>query len=161
MHHDTGFAPNVEYNICTLSGCKNSKTGKRKNVEESAVKGSWVIGIGGNKTGNPNKLIYAMEVEKNLPYPQFRKEYPNKKYLKRKDAGKRVLVSTKFYYFGKNALNLPRGLKHIIINGRGCKCVTDNDVARLKMFIEKSGYRNYGVFGEPCNAGSPSKEKKC
>jgi hypothetical protein len=54
MTHDTGFAPNLKYGICTLSGCK------KNTIEVDAKRGSWVIGIGGNNTSKPNKLIYAM-----------------------------------------------------------------------------------------------------
>jgi len=152
MDHDTGFAPNTEYNICTLSGCKNSKNGKRKNIEESAAKGSWVIGIGGNKTGKPNKLIYAMEVEENLPYPEFRKKYSQKSvYLRPKNAGTNVLVSVNFYYFGNNAIDLPNELKHIIVDTHGCRCVSNKDVSRLKKYIEQCGYAKYGAYGEPNN----------
>ena len=61
MDHDTGFAPNIDHNICSLSGCKKTT------VEKWAEKGSWVIGIGGKNTGKPNKLIYAMKVEENQP----------------------------------------------------------------------------------------------
>lgn len=68
--HDTGFAPNIEYGICTLSGCKKTT------IEVYAKRGSWVIGIGGNNTGKPNKLIYAMEVEDNLPYSEFKEGIP-------------------------------------------------------------------------------------
>jgi len=159
MKRDTGFAPNVEYDICTLSGCKNRKDGKRRNIEELAVKGSWVIGIGGNKTGKPDKLIYAMEVEENLPYSEFKKRYPQKhdEYLRQMKLGRKhgenVLVSIKFYYFGNNAIDLPNELSHIIIKGQGFrqKGITDEVVSRMKKHIEECGYRNYGVFGKPCN----------
>ncbi len=69
IDHDTGFAPNVKYGICTLSGCKKTT------IEQWAQKGSWVIGIGGNNTGKSDKLIYAMEVEENLLYSQFSTDF--------------------------------------------------------------------------------------
>ena len=47
MDHDTGYAPNTSFRICSMTGCKNSKTGKKRNIEELAEQGSWVIGIGG------------------------------------------------------------------------------------------------------------------
>ena len=150
MHHDTGFAPNTSYNICSMTGCKNSKNGKRKNIEESAERGSWVIGIGGNYTNQPNKLIYAMEVESNLLLNQFRKKYPAKsKYLRGKTPGTNVLVSSKFYYFGKNAVCIPNELKNIIIDRQGCWLVSDEDVKKLKNHLSKK-YK-YGLYGEPNN----------
>lgn len=162
MTHDTGFAPNTKYGICSLSGCKNSKNGKRKNIEESAVKGSWVIGIGGNNTHQPNKLIYAMEIEENIPYSQFKKRYPGKsKYLQEENAGNNVLLSRKFYYFGKKAIDLPEYLKHIIIKTRNYINVEDVDVRKLKEHIEKCGYRKYGVFGKPNNKNAKNCYHQC
>ncbi len=67
MDYDTGFAPNTKYGICTLSGCMKTT------VERGAVRGSWVVGIGGKDTGKPDKLIYAMEIEENLLYSEFKK----------------------------------------------------------------------------------------
>jgi hypothetical protein len=86
-----------------------------------------------------------------LSYSKFKKRYPGKsKYLQVNDAGTNVLLSRKFYYFGDNAIDLPEELKHIII-GRGRKCVTEDNVSELKRYIEKCGYRKYGVFGKPNN----------
>lgn len=126
VDHDTGFAPNVDHSICSLSGCKKTT------IEKWAEKDSWVIGIGGKNTGKPNKLIYAMKVEENLPYREFRSRYPVKsRYLSPKDAGTNVLVSREFYYFGDQAIELPEDLKHIIIDRQSCKRVSDEDVDRL------------------------------
>jgi len=138
MDHDTGFAPNTSFGICSLTGCKNSKSGKRRNIEELAGPGSWVIGIGGNNTGKPNKLIYAMEVEENLPINEFKKHYPGKsKYLKGHTPGSNVLISRKFYYFGKNAIDVPKALKHIIIDRQGFWKVSDEDIKKLKSYLSK------------------------
>lgn len=143
LDHDTGFAPNIEYRICTLSGCKKTT------IERWAKRGSWVIGIGGNNTGKPDKLIYAMEVEDKLPYRQFKKRYPRKsRYLQKEKAGHYVLISKKFYYFGDNAVDLP---EKFIIDRQGCRCVSENDVTEFKKHIETKGYRKYGIYGEPNN----------
>jgi len=138
MTHDTGFAPNIEYGICTLSGCKNNKSGRKKNIEENATRKSWVIGIGGKDTGKSNKLIYVMEVEENLEYSQFQERYPEKsKYLQPENAGTNVLLSRKFYYFGDHAVDLPEGLVHIIYRGRNCKSVCDKDISKLRKYLEE------------------------
>lgn len=145
MDHDTGFAPNVGYALCTLSGCK------KNTIEKWAKKGSWVIGIGGNNTGKANKLIYIMKVDENLTYKEFRKRYPVKsKYLNTKTAGPNVLVSKEFYYFGKRAIDLPPDLKHIIFDRHGCKRVSDKDVCKLVKHIESLGF-NPGKIGKPNN----------
>ena len=130
--------------ICTLSGCK------KNTIELWAKKGSWVIGIGGRNTGKPDKLIYAMEVEENLPYFEFKKRYPKKSgYLPPEKAGSRVLVSRKFYYFGNKAIDLPENLKHIARVRRGCKRISDKDVDKLKKYLERR--YSYGVHGSPNN----------
>ena len=154
IDHDTGFAPNIKYGICTLCGCK------KKTIEVWVKRGSWVIGIGGNNTGKPDKLIYTMEVEENLPYSQFRKRYLGKsKYLGVKNAGTNVLISRKFYYFGDNAIDLPEELKHIIIDRRGCRHVFEEDVNKLGRYL--AARYSYGKLGNPNNSKNRSKCGKC
>src|SRR2546422_2833130 len=65
MDHDTGFAPHVSENICTLCGCKTTT------VEAWAEPGSWVIGIGGRGKSRPDALIYAMRGESKPTLPEF------------------------------------------------------------------------------------------
>lgn len=155
MDYDTGFAPNTEHGICTLSGCKKST------IERWAEKGSWVIGIGGDNTGKPDRLIYAMKVEKKIPYAAFKKDFPRKsEYLNRQKAGDNVLMSKNFYYFGDNAIALPSKLSHVIIDRQGCKCVDDVDVRKLRRHLERS--YEAGVLGKPNNAGREvSSGKRC
>ena len=111
-----------------------------------------------------------MEVEENLCYSRFEKKYPNKhsEYLRQKrlklgKPGTNVLVSKKFYYFGSNAVDIQRckELKHMIIDRHGCKCISGEDVNKLKRYFEKCGYRNYGVFGKPNNEESFHRSKRC
>jgi hypothetical protein len=94
LDHDLGFAPNVDFGICTLCGCKTHS------IEAWAKPDSWVIGIGGNGTGRPSKLIYAMQVEQVLPFAEFKARYRQKSgYLKGKpiDPAANVLFSRQFY----------------------------------------------------------------
>lgn len=152
MDHDTGFAPNISFGICSLTGCKNSKSGKIRNIEELARPGSWVIGIGGRRTNQPNKLIYAMEVESNQLLNHFRENYPDKsKYLNGRTTGTNVLVSTKFYYFGKKAIDIPPNLEHIIIKGPKYRIVSNEVIKKLKEHLSKEGKGEYGVYGTPNN----------
>lgn len=145
IDHDTGFAPNADSDICTLSGCKTTT------VEKWAEKGSWVIGIGGNNTGKPDKLIYAMKVDENLQYAEFRRKYPIKsKYLPPENAGTNVLVSREFYYFGGNAIDLPSSLKHISTDRQGCKRLSDKDAGKLKRYLISREF-NRGKLGNPNN----------
>ena len=149
MDHDLGFAPNVDYGICTLCGCKKS------NIERWAKKDSWVIGIGGNGTGKANKLIYAMQVEEVIPYAEFKARYKRKSaYLSKQRnepaAGANVLFSRRFYYLGDKAIDLPKELPRIIIQGRGCKLVMDEDAAKLSKYLAER--YSYGKHGQPNNA---------
>lgn len=146
IDHDTGFAPHIEKNICIMSGCKINT------IEKWATEGSWVIGIGGNNTGKPDKLMYAMKVAKNISFEQFKEDYPEESgYLDSRYAGENVLISYEFYYFGDKAIDLPADLKRIIIKYQGCKCVSESDVAKLCEYIESKGYR-YGKIGNPNNS---------
>lgn len=160
MDRDTEFAPNTSFGICSLTGCKNSKTGKRRNIEELAERGSWVIGIGGKGTNRPDKLIYAMEIESNLSLDQFREKYPGKsKYLKGHTPGSYVLVSRKFYYFGVNAIDVPKEIEHIIIDRQGFRKVSDECIKKLKSHLSKK--YEYGVYGDPNNSETKGKCEKC
>ncbi|GAH34052.1 unnamed protein product [marine sediment metagenome] len=158
MDHDTGFAPKIKDGVCTLSGCKSQAKNGRRNIEELAEKGSWVIGIGGNNTAKPNMLIYAMEVEENILYSKFKKRDP-RHYSPSEEpkSENHVLVSKKFYYFKDNALELSDTLRGIIIRGPWFKYVSDEDIDKLKKFLSER-YKHYGVFGEPNN---PRASKKC
>ncbi len=150
MDHDTGFAPNVNYGLCSLAGCKQNT------VEKNAEKGSWIIGIGGNNTGKPNRIIYVMEVEEKLPINQFKKQYPKKsKYLTQDRKYTNALVSRKFYYFGNKAIDLPEQLQHIIWKRRGCKCMSDEDINKLKRYVSER--YSYGKLGNCCNPQSKCK----
>jgi hypothetical protein len=151
VDHDRGFAPNVEYGICTLCGCKINT------IESWAQKGSWVIGVGGNGTGKSNKLIYAMEVKQVLSRAEFRARYRRKStYLRGKAiSAANVLLSRKFYYFGDNAIDLPKELRHIVIRGRGCKRVSDEDILKLSKYLKRE--HTCGTRGRPNN---PPKEQQ-
>ena len=153
MDHDTGFAPNTGFRLCTLSGCKTTT------VERWAKKGSWVIGIGGKGTHQSNKLIYAMEVENNLTYKDFAARYPRKSQYLRKKSVEGILISRRFFYFGNAAIDLPTKLQHIIIGGRGCKCVSDEDVASLEKYL--ASHFRYGVQGKPNNLSPRSYRSGC
>ena len=156
MDHDTGFAPNVKFGICTLTGCKQRSESGKNNIEENAEPGSWVIGIGGKGTHKPGKLIYAMKIEKNLSIKEFKKKYPGKyketmrmAKIVKGDSGNNILISRIFYYFGNNAEDLPESLEHIIYQGRNCKCIPREDAMALDKHLSKT-YR-YGIHGVPNN----------
>ena len=157
VDHDTGFAPNIASGLCSLCGCK------KITIEQWSQKGSWVIGIGGNNTGKPNKLIYAMEVEENLLYTQFKNRFPRRsKYLEgRCKADAPVLISRKFYYFGDKAIGLPKELDNIMIHQHGCKCISKEDIEKLHAHIKSvTKGAGFGSYGLPNNATEQSKRCK-
>ena len=97
-----------------------------------------------------------MEVQKVLPFFEFRSRYIRKgAYLRGKgiDRAANVLLSRKFYYFGDKAIDLPNDLQHIIIRGRGCKRVSDGDIAKLNKYLKS---RPYGTWGSPIITGRNS-----
>lgn len=155
LDHDTGFAPHPSGSRCTLCGCKTTS------VERWSQPGSWVIGIGGIRTGKPDALIYAMKVESVLSVATLRRRFPrHAAYLqgRAQNPSNRVLLSHHFYYFGNGAIRLPNSLKSLIVRQQGCKKVSDEEVRRLSGFLSRR-FR-LGVHGHPNNASS-HRGKKC
>lgn len=145
MDHDNGCAPRIENdNFCFLSGCKMNT------VESWAKEGSWVIGIGGNGTHKPDKIIYAMKVDRNMTMPEFMQEFPEKKEHIINDKASHVLLSTEFYYLGDKALSLPATLEHLVIRAQGCKKFNVDTVKTLKNFLQNQGIK-HGKNGNPNN----------
>lgn len=146
LDHDTGFAPHVEGGWCLLCGCKTTT------VERWAEQGSWVIGIGGNRTRKPDRLLYAMQVNDVKPVGLLRRRRPRiVAYLRGRgiDPSAPVLLSRNFYYFGDKALPLPSALKDLVIRGPGCKRVSDRSCSQLVAYLS-SRFRK-GSHGEPNN----------
>ncbi len=71
---DTGFAPNPFWGYCTLATCKPA-------VRRTARINDWIVGLSPKRCGN--RIVYAMQIEKILPYvcyyqdPQFTKKIPD------------------------------------------------------------------------------------
>jgi Nucleotide modification associated domain 2 len=145
--HDLGFAPHIWRCVATVCGCKVST------IERWAEVGSWIVGIGGNGTGKPNQLLYAMQVTATPKYCEFREQHQaNAAYLSSHpiEDEAHVLVSHgKFYYFGDQAVSLPTKLSNIIHPTQGCKRLSDEDVTHLIRFL---GNLKPGKHGEPNNA---------
>ena len=157
LDHDTGFAPHVMDGVCTLCGCKTTS------IEVWAQPGSWVVGIGGNNTGKPNLLIYAMKVECNPTVGDLCRRSPGLTgYLRGHGIAEsaRILMSKRFYYFGDNAISLPSELQQdLIIPRQGCKKVTDKDIDRLVAHLKERDY-SIGKHGDPNNP-TPKTPTRC
>jgi hypothetical protein len=170
VEHDNGYAPNPYFGVCTLCRCKFRKhpAGKR-NIVELAEEGNWIVGTGGasNRSAGHGKLVYAMRVVekptraeyfsdgrfaqkkpvKTGTYKQTRgdNERPNDDFEKHFQF---ALVSHQFYYFGANAIDIP---KEFDLEKRGPGFRSHFDLADIRRFIEwlEKTYRP-GKHGEPC-----------
>ena len=69
---DQGSAPNPFHGRCTLAICKPV-------IRRVAKPGDLVVGIGSKKLGHPDKVIYAMQVERSLPIADYYHAYPEKR----------------------------------------------------------------------------------
>ena len=159
LDHDTGFAPHVQGRLCTLCGCKTTT------VESWAKAGSWVFGVGGNGTGRPNRLIYAMSVESAPTVAEVRRFSPDVlSYLEGHgiDDNARILVSRSFYYFGDRAIEVPEEVRQdLTIPRQGCKRVTDQAARFLASYL-RGAYPSPGILGKPNNpALNPLWERSC
>jgi len=175
VEHDGGGAPNPYFGICTLCLCKyRKKTKSRKNVVEWAAPGDWVIGTGGanlKKSSGHGTLIYAMRVDEKLTRQQyfvdrrFSKKKPgtNGTYEQKQGDNKRprtpfernkqsVLISRHFYYFGRNAIRVPKN-KFRNLEKTGPWFRSDFDkayIARFAKWLETETRFRPGKHGVPC-----------
>lgn len=66
--------------------------------------------------------------------------------LKRDTGSNNVLIGTKYWYFGKDAVEIPDELMAIVPNGRGDKKDTEHEEALIE-WVEK--FKEKGFIGEP------------
>jgi hypothetical protein len=156
--NDSGFAPDPSDNYCTLACCKPK-------IRKNADVGDWVVGTGSKSTVGNDKLVYAMKITEKMDFDRYFKDnrfkdrLDNIYYLengswKQKEnnfhyesdikhdlSGLYVLVSSKYHYFGKNAVKIPAEFRGIIKKGPGHKSNFNNElIASFIDWLEK----NYG-----------------
>lgn len=155
---DTGFAPNPSGGYCTLANCKCRGKDGRRNVEELAKVGDWIVGTGGadrRKSSGHGTLIYAMRVEENPLLEDYNRDRrfrgrlgncPDKRH--RKDTY--ALISRYFWYFGRNAIQIPENfLKHPLEKrGRGFR--SNFSEKFIRDFVQWVEGKKPGVHGGPC-----------
>lgn len=175
VEHDGGHAPNPYFGICTLCLCKyRKKTTSRKNVVERAVPGDWVIGTGGanlKKSAGHGTLIYAMRVDEKLTRQRyfldrrFRNKKPRQNGTYAQKQGDNIrprtpferneqlaLISRHFYYFGANAIRIPKN-KFRNLEKSGPRFRSDFDdayIARFLKWLETEAGFKPGKYGDPC-----------
>ncbi len=160
VDHDLGFAPNPFGGYCTLVHCKfGGKTGRR-NVVELADVGDWVIGTGGKgkDSAGHGRIIYLMRVGQKPPFGDY---VSDRRFQGRTDCedfgsgNKYALVSTRFFYFGRNALpisNLPDELATNIAK-RGAGFRSDYPLEKIKKLVRWfTNHYEIGMHGDPCGA---------
>ena len=171
VDHDEGREPNPYSSTCTLCRCKFSKKAEithgqrgRKNIVELAEKGDWVIGTGGlsRRSAGHGKLIYAMLVDERLPReeyynaPRFAEKKPERPRNNFQRHGQFALVSEHYYYFGKNAIEIPERFRHFEKKGPGFRYVKPEEFGPFLEWLKKK-YKA-GKHGEPC--GTVADERK-
>lgn len=126
VEHDEGRSPNPFGGYCTLAHCKFSSDGKHPNVTELAEVGDWVVGTGGRsaRSAGHGRLVYAMKVTEKLTL----EDYGNDQRFRRREDNRPAdahrtdrfaLVSRIFYYFGANAVKIPRAFIEHPLEKRG------------------------------------------
>lgn len=166
VDHDEGVAPNPDGGLCTLCRCKYRKRAEgKRNIVEMAKEGDWVIGTGGasKRSAGHGKLVYAMRVDEKPTraeyYRRFRKTRVDSK--PPCDAFEKhcqfALVSRHFYYFGVNAIDIPKTFK---LEKKGPGYRRDFDQADIDKFVEwLEEQKKRGKCGEPCSPKSSEKPK--
>ncbi len=152
VDHDHGFAPNPCDGFCTLAKCKFGK----KNITELAQKGDWIVGTGGanlKKSAGHGNLIYAMKVDDKIPLAEYCHAYGGKRidadHVENED-DRSVLTSNHFFYFGRNAIPIPKRFgEDFEKRGRGYRSnFTDELVEKFAKWLEANF--TIGVNGAPC-----------
>jgi hypothetical protein len=180
VDHDTGFAPNPYFGVCTLCLCKyRERPGKPRNIVELAEEGDWIAGTGGadlRKSAGHGKLVYAMRVDKKLTReqyhtsPRFAKKKPSTTGTYDETRGdnkpprngfeKRdqfVLISRHFYYFGSAAISIPRDFPNLEKRGPGFR--SDFDPQYIVRFVRWLERKKAGRHGEPCQKPAPEPKR--
>ncbi|MEP7137116.1 MAG: hypothetical protein ABI904_19490 [Chloroflexota bacterium] len=186
VKYDTGLAPNPFWGYCTLAVCTPNHMGIRLNKNDwivgvtikargnkllYAMKISEVLSfneyysdnrfeskkpvIGGEWMQKVGDNMYYLD-EKGI-WKQHRTIYHREIEIKKKDLKHPlVFISKEFFYFGRNALNMPHDFGSLVINRQGCKLnhnetVVDNFIKWLYQSFE------YGVYGNPYDSNEESK----
>lgn len=177
VEHDNGFAPNPYHGVCTLAQCKYRKDKtKRRNLVEMAEVGAWIVGTGGadrSKSAGHGKLIYAMRVDGRLTLGDYdedkrfecKKKKANGTYEQKmgdnfydydndwEKKNRFVLIGHQFYYFGRNAIEIPPEFHNIEKSGPSYR--RDFSEEFIEKFVSWIKYKfKTGVHGDPCGRDS-------
>ena len=156
LHHNTGYAPNVEGHYCTLVCCKFSTKPNWRNIVERAEKGDWILGTGGAgpKSAGQGRIVYAMKVTDSLSLKGILPQQEISRPRRRRSCSRRQtaletssIVSSHYYYFGKNAIPI-KEFSPIEKRGPGYKCKFEEEFVRR--FLKCLERNKRGKTGPPC-----------
>jgi len=154
VDHDHGFAPNPCDGLCTLAKCKFGSNGW-KNIIELAKEGDWIVGTGGanlKKSAGRGKLVYAMIVNEKKTLAEYCLSYGQKRIdagSEKNDDGRFALMSRHFFYFGRNAIQIPKRFEGIEKKGPGFRSkFSDKLICDFVNWLEMNF--TGGVHGAPC-----------
>jgi hypothetical protein len=177
VQHDLGHAPNPSHGYCTLAHCKFKP--KRKNIVELAKEGDWVIGTGGadlRVSAGHGRLIYAMKIKEVITLNEY---FSDKRFSKKKiqsgvnplpdnlerhryNSERVVLIANEFYYFGRDAIKLPRRFLNRPIEKRGPGFKYRSfDECFVHDFEKWIRTKKPGVNGIPCGSQRSARPKRC
>mgnify|MGYP000871419554 CR=1 FL=1 len=156
VEHEHGLSPNPSNGFCTLVHCKFNKSGKRRNIVEMANVGDWVLGTGGNSSesiGN-GKIIYLMRIDEKISFKDFLNDTRFKGRKDQVDNGHGntyALISEYYYYFGRNAINIPNEFLDFSLEkkGPGYRCDPSPNQIRLIVLWFETNF-SIGAHGTAC-----------
>ena len=176
--HDSGFAPCVTANMCTLACCKPK-------IRKNAHEGDWVLGTTPKKHG-PCRLVYLMRVDSALKFADYYRDrrlrrradniyYPlsdgryeqkqnpwHKHAHKKKDTSlDRVLLSREFVYLGGKAVDIPPTYKTFVHTRQGHRVFGKRplELEKIVSFRKWAFSPGTGRLGKPIE--KPHAHKDC
>jgi hypothetical protein len=160
VDHDLGIAPHAAGKYCTLVNCKyRKKKSSQRNIVELAEEEDWIVGTGGasRKSAGHGKIVYAMKVTEKLSLKEYVKD---KRFHGRRDnqrhapncTNRFALISTHFYYFGRNASQIPKRFKRHPLEKKGPSFRKDFDQKFIDSFVNwlERKHERKGILGKPC-----------
>lgn len=165
VDHDHGYAPDPEDELCTLVHCKFGGIHGRRNIVEIAEEGDWILGTGGAGylSAGHGRIIYLMRVDKKIPFQDYISSPDYRHRFDCHDPGhgnKYALLSSHFFYFGRNAIDiarLPNNIDRIALLKHGIGYRRDMPAPQLQLLVRwfERTYRP-GVHGLPCAPSNPA-----
>ncbi len=78
--HDSGFAPNPFFGICTLACCKPKiRQSVGRLLKASPKEKVWIVGLSPRHGNKGNDIIYMMQVASSMSFPEYWRAHPEKR----------------------------------------------------------------------------------